>query len=405
VSKPALTPQEEAAVQASKDVAEAGIAGADLQVTALEQQLDNHQLTEDAAKKFFDFQNDDIVRQYELERRHIDGLLVADPISEVDLQAFVDADASGRLWNGGAREPVRIAEFDGTPLAATDDTNEVDQLLAQAVILDRLQNGISGQIVLPGTVTSTTLLNAASTSLQITSDIAQTISIGNKLLVQNTNEGIVITVTSTPILSGAQPPFIYDFSITVDFIQFGDSIAATATVGATTFIGFTDGERTAQTAAPAWRQGFLDEDLFRLQTSLTKRQLALTNEITALQANQSDTLGSTPETQTNDSLTAVGGFLGGSPPGTIDISDTGITAFGVEDVLRTGQNTARVPAIAAELVTEDSFDLRFNFTVLRIDLGNGTLAILDKITASVAFAGDGKAAAQQLSDRYTEILP
>jgi len=404
MSKPTLTAAESDAVEASKGIADAGVEGADLQIAALTSLVDNHQLTEDAVKKFFDFHNDDIIRQYELERRFLNGKDIADPIAEADLIAFVDADDSIRIWNGGDRTPLRIDEFDGTPLVTIDDVNEADQFTNQSTILGRLQSGISGQVLLAGTATNTTTVDINATTMQITSNSVETFGLNDKLLIENGTDAAVVTVTSAPVETGGLPPFLYDFNISIDLLQVGDSIGSGADTGQSTFTGFDNTERTNKTAVPDWRQGFLDELLDQLETSLTTRQTALNNEKTALQANLSDTLGSTPITELDTSLTAVEDFLGATPPSTIDISDTGITAFNNEDTLRSAQITSRLTDIDSELVTEDSFNLRFDFTVTRVDLGNGTLKVLTVLEDSITSSGEGKTAAEDLSSRFTEIL-
>jgi len=90
------------------------------------------EVADGAFKKFFDFYNDDIISKYDDERKALDGFYIASPIVEADIVGPASLDLTVRTTpTSPVTNVVRIAQFDGTPLASTN-TNETFAISKQS---------------------------------------------------------------------------------------------------------------------------------------------------------------------------------------------------------------------------------------------------------------------------------
>lgn len=415
------------ALQDLKAVADAGVAGAADKEAAIQGAIDKQQEVEDFQKSTFDTLDAEIIRRYEVEKRWINGDDIQDPIVEQDLIDFANKDESGRLWNGGDFAPSRIAEFDGGPLVELEDEPELDQFAPQDTILDRLQNGISGQILLDVGATIQGSLDSNTTQI-IIEDNTTTINIGDRLFVSG--GGFAAIVEATNVSSGgfctgeSNPPQTTETDCvndggtwtpadTVDItilIPPSGTIPAGSDIGQKTFDGFTNTERTNKIATDSDFQDIMDTLLSDLETLFNRRKTALQNQINELQNNEDDNLDPDAETEAQTSLDAIDGFLGVTPPSTIDISDTGITAINDEKAVRQPQAQARPTDIDSALAfgtdgSKSYFDLRFEAAEGRVRLNNDSLVLINELNDAKANIQQGGTEAQGLSDRYDALIP
>lgn len=392
---PLPSPSQLLALQQLKAVAEAGALGAADKIAAMQGALDKQQEVEDYQKEVFDVVNDEIIRRYEVERRWIDGMDIANPIVEADVTAFAAGDTGGRLWNGGDFAPARIAEFDGTPLVALEPKYELTLFDEQDRILDWLQNGVPGQILLTLNSKIQAFIDANSTTLTITGNLV-VINVGDLLFVEGNGFSALIEVTNYTI--GDIIDFIYIIPPT-------GVIPALSDIGQQTWIGFDDTERTNHIATDPVFQPFLDQLLDELHTNFDDRLIALNNQLTQIQANEDDGIDPDAETNVEDSIFAIDGFLGATPPSTIDISDVGIAAIEAEKAIRKPQAQARPGEIDTAIANGDYYDLRYNLVEGRARLNNGSLVLIADLESAIAGATQGGIEATNLAARYEALIP
>lgn len=404
---PTPSPGEIAALTALKGIADAGVAAGPGKVAAIQSAIDAQQEVENFQKSTFDTVNDEIIRRYEVERRWIDGQDIAAPIVEADLQSFASRDGNGRLWNGGAFDPLRIAEFDGTPLAALEADNETDLFTNQDTILDQLQNGISSTTLTNGV--TNTAFNSSSTDGEVESDSAGELVDGNFLLITSATDSALVKVINV-VESAGPSPFQYTFDIDEYIAVPAGTIAIGSDAGVEDFAGFNNTERTNKTANDSFFQNIMDGLIGALETNFNDRKTALNNEKTELQTNLDDNLDAQAETDVDTSITVIDGFLGATPPSTIDVSDTGIAAIDTEKGIRETEITQRIIDIAAAIAfgeagTKSYYDVRFETTEGRVRLNNGSIVLLNDLETSKSNAQIGAIEAQGLSDRYDALIP
>jgi len=421
MSAPILTSEQITALTDTKAVADAGVLGAIESAAAWNTVLIQQQKVDDAFKAFFDFFDGDIIVQYETERRFLDGQAIASPIVEQDILNFVNEITTSRLWND-TKIPERIAEFDGGPLVATDDEHENFLLPAQDNITSDLQT-FTGQISLDAAAVTSTSLTASSTTLDISTPVTETVSPDDLIFIGNGSDAAivkVITATQGGTCSGeTNPPQVTesaciadggawtpgDLELTIQVIipPIG-TIASGAGAGQLSYTGFNNTERTNKTANNSNFQPIMDTLLNQIKDIFDRRIVVLNNQITALQANDDSGLDLTAETKAQTSKTAVNGFLGGTPPSTIDISDTGLTSIDTESTSRQTEVTARISAIITAISVGNFFNLRFDNASNRARLDNGSLRLLNEYTNAKDGANASSVTAQDLSDRYDSLL-
>ena len=424
---PTPSPSQLAALEAMKAVALAGASGAVDKVNAIQGALDKQQEVEDFQKETFDVYNDEILRRYEVERKWIDGQDIASPVIENDIQQFA-ADGSGRLDNGGDFSPLRIPEFDGGPLTLLEARHELELFVEQGNVLDLLQNGIVGQITLEVGATIRDAITASSTSL-IIDDNTNPISNGDKILI--TGGGFLAIIEVTNYSSGGvctgEPggaPFstnqvdcegpanggagTWTVSESLDFIYIiepSGTIPAGSDIGQATFNGFNNTERTNKVASNPNLQPLMNDLIGQLHSLFDERKVVLNNQLTEIQANEDDNIDPTAETDVTTSSSAIDGFLGVTPPSTIDVSDAGITAITNERNTRHAQATARPANIAIAITTGDFYNQRFNTSEGRCRLNNGSIVLLNDLQNAKTGAQEGGVEAAGLASRYAALIP
>lgn len=421
---PAPSPEQIAALTALKGVADAGVSAGPGKVAAIQSAIDAQQEVEDFQKATFDALNDDIIRRYEVERRWLDGQDIAAPIVEADLQTFA-ASGSGRLENGGNFAPLRIPEFDGGPLAALEAEHESAQFTPQDTTLDLLQNGSPNPLLLDGGANIQDSINDLSTSLVVL-DNTTTMNPGDSLVISGGGFTAIIQVDSVVTGGFCTPTATPDteaqctieagvWTVTeqVNFTYLfkpGGTIPALSDIGQVTFSGFTNAERTSHVASAPSLQPIMDGLLNDLQAIFNKRITALNNQLAELGANQDDNLDAGATTKANTSKLAIQGFLGVTPPSTINISDIGITAINNEKAVRQPEITQRITDIAAAILfgeagTTSYYDVRFSTSEGRCRLNNGSIVLLNDLEEAKTGVQAGAVEAQGLSDRYDALIP
>lgn len=420
---PSPSPDQIVALTEMKAVAEAGVSGAADKIAAIQGAIDKQQEIEDYQKSVFDSLNDDIIGRYENERKYLSGENIQNPIVEIDVTSFAAKDDTGRLWNSGDYVPNRIAEFDGGQLIHVEDNNEVDLFTEQNDILDKLQNGYSGQILIDVGATIKDAIDNVTTQL-IIEDNTATINIDDVLFIAGGSKAALIKVTvvsSGGYCTGETPPGsgvdettclanggTWTDQDTIDFeylIKPDGTIPAGSDIGQKTFNGFNNTERDNKVASDSDFQPFMDVLLSDLKNVFDNRKIALQSQINELQNNDDDDLDLTAETKANTSLIAINVFLGTTPPSTIDISDVGISAINTEKNTRQPEVSARISAIAAAIISGDYFNQRFSTTEGRCRLNNGSISLLNTLNIAKSGAQSGAIEAQGLSDRYGGLIP
>lgn len=419
---PTPSPTQLAALEALKAVANAGATGAVDKVNAIQSALDKQQDVEDFQKQTFDALNDEIIRRYEVERRWIDGQDIVAPIIENDVQQFA-ADSSGRLDNGGDYAPLRIPEFDGGPLSLLEPRFELQIFIEQDEVLDYLQNGIAGQVLLDVGANIETGIDENSTSVNILDDTT-TINNDDVLFVSGGGFAGLLKVTNATAggsCAGEAPPGSGIDETTclanggtwtpangIDFVWLippTGLIPALSEIGQKQFLGFNNTERTNKVATDTDFQPLLDGFLSDLHALFDERKVALNNQLTEIQANQDDNIDPNAETNVTTSISAIDGFLGVTPPSTIDISDTGITAINDERNTRQPQATSRPGQIASAIMAGDFYNLRFGTSEGRCRLNNGSIVLLNDLESAKIGAQEGGIEAANLASRYDALIP
>ena len=430
---PVPSPSEIASLIALKAVADAGVVAGPIKEAAVQDALNKQQDVEDFQKETFDSLNDEIIRRYEVERRWLDGQDIVAPIVEVDITNFASRNTSERLWNGGNFAPLRISEFDGTPLSVLESEPEQDQFAPQDVIIDRLQNGIAGQIILDGTAIIQGAFTSISTQIIIENNTA-TININDKLFLSGGGFAAVVNVdaissggfctgepggapfsTNQADCEGAANggPGTWTTADTIDItilVGPGGTIPSLSTIGQKQWSGFNNTERTNKVASDSDFQDLMDVLLVDLETIFNLRKVALQNQINELQNNDNDNLPASAETNAQTSITAIDSFLGVTPPSTINISNTGITAIDNEKATRSAQITQRFLDIVSEIGfgvdnTDSYYNLRFKTSEGRCRLNNGSIVLINDLSSALSDIQAGTVEAQGLSDRYDALIP
>lgn len=399
MAAPTPTPSQIEGIEGAKALAESAVSGADLAIQGYEEAIVVYTDIDNFAKSLFDYYSA-IIRNYELEVRYMNGLLVAAPIVEADILDLVES--TGRLFDG-TLEAARIDEFDGLPLDPTDDKNETDQFPLQDDALTKLQSGFGTTSMTNGVTNS--IITSASTSGSVDSDNSGELSDGNFLLVNSGSDAAIFQVSG--VAEVGIGPFTYTFTIDNFEINPVGTLGIGSTAGGS-FSGFNNTERTSHVAAPAWRQSLFDVLLDLLNDSLDDRRAALVNELSAFTANDNEAKDPQAGIDISTSISAIDGFLGVTPPATLDVSDTGITAIDAEKVVRLAEITARITTVATEISTGDVsgsfYDSRYDQAAQRGQIANGHLAQLKALEKAKANAEAGQVSAQALADRYESMI-
>lgn len=412
------TPSQLAALTSAKNLADAGVQGADEKIAGYDQAIAAQQEIDDFMRATFEYYSDNIIRKYEIEKRKLNGYDIASPIIEQDLLDFASKDTECRLWNGTNLEPKRIAEFDGGPLVLLDQEGELVLFGKQDTYLSELISGVPGQVLLSSTLT-TTDLTSSSTSLSVLStDPLMVVNPNDVILITSGSDAAIVKVDSvagggscageTPPGSGTTKlicetnggtwtPGPYTLGITIILPPIG-TILAGAAAGAYIFSGFNNSERTTKIASQGWAQPIMTTLVSLLTTEVNSRKTSLQTELSSVQTNQDPGLNPLIVGIVNGAITRVNSLLG------IDISDTGIANFNNDKDLRIPEISARVSEIPTAITAGDFYNMRYSFSTSRAQLANGSLSMKLQLQDARQKAIDSKGAAQGLSDRYAPFV-
>jgi len=401
---PVLSPAEIAQLQAEKAKQENFRDAMQAAVPAKTARAAELAVADGGFKKFFDYYNDDIIGQYDAERKALNGQYIAAPITEADVVGPAEVDGSVRTTPAmPVTDIVRVAEFDGGPLIV-DPLNEVQHISDQADVEDTLVNGYgSGGGFNPATAVTASALTPSSTSLDVNDPTnALTIAINDVFLVVDMGDLAVVKVTSVTDNMGGDPP--YDFTYGIELIV---PPSGTISAGASLdeFTGFTNGERTAKTASDPDLQPLMDYLIDQLELQINNRIDRLDEQLVALAANQ-DPDGvaqiTTATTNVNTSKNFLTNYLL-----TTDISDTGLGTLATERGVRSPQITTRLAQIVANFTgqTENYFDRRYQIANDRANTARGTLRLQKATEQSVTELGNYASGAQDAIDAIDALLP
>ncbi len=358
-----------------------------------------------AFKKFFNYYNDDIIGQYDTERKALDGLFIISPIVEDDILKPANLEAHRTTPSLPATDIIRIVEFDG---GGTDTSviNESQHITDQSPIEDKLQNGVSGT---SPTTTITSLTNSVLTSSSTTLNMLDatgpmSFTIGDVFVVHDGGtDAAVIEVTSVLDNGGGNPPFDFTLGIIVKVAPSG-TLASSSSVKHP-FSGFTDAERNTKTATDTDFQPLMDSLVASLQAILALRLARLAEQIAAIDANAdpdavAELASAKTDAQTSD--TFITNYLVST-----DVSDTGLTSLSTERGTRSTEITTRIAQIVANFTgqTENYYNRRFETGNDRGSTSRGTLRLQKNVEQGAIQAQFYADNAQALVDAIDALLP
>jgi hypothetical protein len=335
----------------------------------LQAEIDDKTLQDQAFKTLFDYYNLNIIEKYALERRYLDGFYVQNPILEVDLQN--SASGSGRLApTPPATDPVRISQFDMTPLinTSTNENNELYFIDEQELTEDYL---VGGYINYPTGINSLVKTASILTSTSTTIDISDTnmtpvsdFQVNQFLIVEGSGTISVAKITN---VSGGGASWTLDIKIR---IPPANDISPNALIKVD-FIGFSDAERHNKSALTY--DDILQGEIAVLESQLNGRLSNLNNQITNLQANEDSALNPQAELDCVDSKDFIETYLL-----TTDISDSGLFSLNSERTTRRNQITLRVVAITSAYTSGaiNFLDARYDAAKSRANTMRGTISLL-----------------------------
>lgn len=375
MAAPTLTPAEIAQLEAEKAKQESSAATFLAAIPAKDARAAELAVQDGSFKKFFDYYNDDIISQYDAERKEYDGLFIVDPIVEDDILKPANLEFHRTTPALPDTDLIRIPEFDGGG-TSTDTVNEQQHITDQAPVEDLLKNGVSGTTP---TVTATSLTATALTALSTQLDMLDAVgpmsfTIGDQFVVHNGGTDVaVLEVTGVTDNVGGDPP--YDITLDITFIVPPSGTIAIGSDVIDSFTGFTNTERTNKVATDSNLQPLMDSLIVSLEAVLTLRQARLAAEIVAIDLNQ-DPDGVAQLTTAKTNAQTSDAFIVNYKIST-DISDTGLASLASERGTRGGQITARIAEIVANYTgqTENYYDRRYDTGNDRGSTSRGTLRL------------------------------
>lgn len=404
MAAPVLTPEEIA--QLEKERIEAiGVRDAMLSAVPLKTARAAELLVADGSfAKFFTYYNDDIIGQYDAERKELNGDYIASPIVEADITNPASLIASRTTPSLPATDIIRIAEFDGVPLILDSD-NEQQHVIDQAGPEDVLQNGISGTVP---TVTVTSLTASALTASSTTLDMIDTFgpmsfTIGDVFIVHDGGtDAAVIEVTGVTDNAGGNPP--YDITLDIDVIIAPAGTIASSSPVIDSFSGFNNTERTTKVASDSSLQPLMDTLIVQLEGFINSRIANLNPQLTALAAQEDPDAVAEIITTTglvNVSKTFLTNYLVST-----DISDTGLASLSTERGTRATEITTRLAQIVANFTgqTENYFNRRYGTGNDRGNTARGTLRLQKNSEQGIVTVQGLADAAQDAIDAIDAIL-
>lgn len=368
----------------------------------LQDEIDDKTLQDDGYKKLFEYYDGDVIQHYADERESLDGNYVDTPIVEADLTNC--ASGSGRLLpTYPTVDPIRIAQFDMTPLIDTgnEEDNEEYFIAKQAEIEDILENGVTPDPTVTATSLTASELNSSSTTLDMIDAVGpMSFSPGDIFVVHDggTAAAIVKVLTATDN-AGGDPP--YDWSLGIELLVPPATPIAIGGVTEVPFSGFTNAERVAKSATDPNLDPLMDGLIDALESYINSRISKLDEQITSLGLNEDPDLASSALTNCNTSRAALVAYLV-----TTDISDTGLGVLSTERGVRSPQVTARIAAITAAYTggTINYLDSRYNAAKDRANTIRGTIVIKNSSVNSKDNIAALKVQLQASIDSITAML-
>lgn len=354
------------------------------------------EIQDGAFKKFFDYYNDDIVGQYDAERKEFDGLFIISPIVEDDILKPANLEFHRTTPTLPVTDIIRVVEFDG---GGTDTTivNELQHIADQLDAENTLQNGYGSGT--PTSAVTTTSLTGASTTLNVTNGSAETITNGDVYVVFDGSNTAVIQVDNLTDGSGGNPPFLSNLDITI-------IVAGNVSIGADliVFTGFTDAERNTKTATDPNLQPLMDSLIQDLEDLLNDRVARLDAQDTAIDANEDPDAVAQLAAQkalNGISRTFINNYLIST-----DISDTGLTSLATERGTRGTEITTRIAQIVANYTgqTENYYDRRYVTGNDRGSTSRGTLRLQKDAEQGIVASQEYSDNAQALVDALDALL-
>lgn len=370
---------------------------------------------DNSEKKAFDFYDIDVIGNYESEREELDGQYVDTPITKTELDNIGKLISTERAYPAlPDTEPVRIDQFDGTPLIQTD--NEIPGVVPDPlspVQLDIepywvskqgdretwLQSGFGGT---SPTITPTTFIVDAITptttqiTVQTTVDTENPVfAVGDTFVaIQGGNQvGILVTnivsqVNGDPLAGSCSgednPPQLDEASCLLDngtwtsapttyeavldvAILVPLSLGASATIDET-WAGFSNTDRTNKVDATDGYTNMLLAMIDDLELMIDSRKLTLDDQKTALQANGDSGLDPQAEIDVDAAIAVLDAWKVSK-----NVADSDLTTLSNERATRSPQITARIAAITAAL--PPFYDDRYTSAVNIGDTSRGTARI------------------------------
>ena len=388
---------------------------------------------------------DGIVVNYENEREELTGEYVEDPIVEADMNNPGSLIASRTTPENPVTDIIRITQFDGTPLITTDNeisgviddvgTTQLDiepyWMAKQATIESWLSSGFGGTSpTTSGNMSVVEAITPTTTSITIESSAPTesfNFQIGDTFVIkQGSNQvGVLVTnvvsqengdpdagfctPTATPdteaqctIEGGTWTSQPVDPSAELEIIVLtGGSVSASGILDSS-WSGFANADRIAKVDSTDGYTYMMSGIISLLETFIGNRQTKLTNQETALNANDDPDLDPTALINVQTSNNFLTTYLL-----TTDISDTGLASLASERATRSSQITTRISDINAAFTGQPSgnfYDFRYTEANNRGNTAGGSLRLLRFEQATTAVINDIKALSQDRIDSIDALL-
>lgn len=399
---------------------------------------------DNAEKKVFDFYDVSIIGTYEDEREQLDGTYVEDPVTKAELDLVGQLDSTQRLFpTNPVTEPIRIDQFDGTPLITTDNeisgvpsdlasSTQLDTepywLARQAEREDWLANGFGGT---SPTITATTFIVEAVTpattqiTVQTTVDTENAVfAVGDTFVAKDGSNQVGIKVVDIVSQINGDPdagfctgednpvqttqatceadngtwtsePTTYEAVLTILVLTPG-SITASGTIDET-WAGFSNSDRTAKVDSTDGYTSMLTDLIDDLDTMITNRITRLEAQETALGLNEDPSLDATALTNVQTSITALESWQV-----SMNVADSDLATLASERATRSPQITARITAIGTAL--SGFFDARYTSAINIGDTSRGTARIKYFRAGAQSVTADMKATEEARLSAIEDLL-
>lgn len=396
-----LTTEEIKQLKAQKEIAESAAITFNQAAVNSQARAEQYAVVDGAFKKFFDQYNDKIIAKYDLERRKLDGTYIASPISETDIQETATLSDNRIQPTLPQTDVVRIDEFDGGN-TIVDPNNETQNISDQASIESTLQFGYGGSSP-GGTVSTTTSIDANSTSLQLTSSTTYSISPGTTLMISTGGDfALVKVLTFVMQVSPVPPPYIANCTIEVVVAPSGIIPSGQVLLA---FNGFSNGERTSKTASDSDYQGLMNYLIDQLELEINSRISNLNDQLSAIFANEDEeglSEFSVATTNINTSKNFLTNYLI-----TTNISNAGLASLAAERSIRSPQIVSRVAEIENAYTGRslNYYDQRYLFANNRANTSRGILRLQKAEEQSVITSQNYAQGLTDQAEAIGNILP